>query len=185
MVDYDTRLLKRRRRITKRQHPQILRTLTLAAICLPQTTALHHLKQPAVHIVNRQNSDRPLRITNNCQETIYPAVLTQAGVGPGKSGFRLNPGDTLPQTVSADWKGRVWGRTNCTFDDNGQVPDSGQGGTACGSGDCGQFVECQGAVGLPRASKSTFANLDRETLLLPLPNSLFLRTRTNAFTISL
>ena len=108
---------------------------------------LHHMQQPPLHTVNHRDSDLPLRVTNKCSEDIYPAVLTQAGVGPDTSGFHLAPGDSRPLTVSADWQGRVWARTNCTFDSNGN-PRSGQGGAACTTGDCGRFLECQGAVGL-------------------------------------
>jgi len=114
---------------------------------IPPASAIHHLQEPPVHIVNRQNSDKPLVVTNNCEQTIYPAILTQLGTGPESSGFRLDSGDSLPQTVGANWRGRVWGRTNCTFSDDG-TPVSGQGGTACSSGDCGAFVECQGAVSM-------------------------------------
>jgi len=124
----------------------LLSSVAVAYLASP-VCALHHMQQPPIHIVNRANSDLPLVVTNNCEQTIYPAILTQAGTGPGKSGFRLNAGDTLPQTVSADWKGRVWGRTNCSFTDDGS-PASGQGGRACSSGDCGAFVECQGAVSM-------------------------------------
>lgn len=134
-----------------RPHSDISRSLLLGSMALSSLTApasaVHHLQQPPVHLVNRQNSDLPVVVTNNCAETIYPAILTQSGTGPGKSGFRLDSGDSLPQTVSADWKGRVWGRTNCSFSDDG-TPTSGQGGAPCSSGDCGAFVECQGAVGL-------------------------------------
>jgi beta-mannosidase len=122
---------------------------TLLLLCASSLAeALHHMRQPPLHTVNHRDSDRPLRITNKCDEDIWPAILTQAGVGPSTSGFHLAPGDTKNLTISADWQGRVWGRTNCTFDADGK-PQSGQGGTACTTGDCGQFLECQGAVSLP------------------------------------
>lgn len=97
--------------------------------------------------VTTNSQNLPLRVTNNCAEPIWPAILTQSGSGPAHSGFLLNPGETNPQTVSADWRGRVWGRTNCSFpQDSGAEPASGQGGSACTTGDCGMFLECQGAV---------------------------------------
>lgn len=108
----------------------------------------HHLSRPAMHLANRQDSDLPLVVTSYCTEPIYPAILTQSGTGPAKAGFRLENGDSIPQTVSADWRGRVWGRTNCTFNPDGSLPQSGQGGSPCSSGDCGAFVECQGAVSI-------------------------------------
>jgi hypothetical protein len=89
----------------------------------------------------------PLRVTNNCKEPIWPGILTQGGVPPESSGFLLQPGETKAQTVGIDWKGRVWPRTNCSFPTDGSVPASGQGGAPCETGDCGMFLECQGAVG--------------------------------------
>lgn len=120
--------------------------ITASLFFVRPAATIHHLDQPPIHLANRQNSDLPLVVTSYCAETIYPAILTQSGIGPERSGFRLEPGDSLPQSVSADWKGRVWGRTNCTFNLDGSLPRSGQGGAACQSGDCGAFVECQGAV---------------------------------------
>jgi hypothetical protein len=105
----------------------------------------HHMNKAPIHTVNRRDSQLPLRITNKCGEDLYPAILTQSGTGPGTSGFFLGSGKSKALNVSADWQGRVWGRTNCTFDQGGN-PNSGQGGTACSTGDCGRFVECPGAV---------------------------------------
>lgn len=130
---------------TSSAHSMILSFLAVSSLA-QSATAIHHLQRPAMHLANRQNSDLPLIISSSCAETIYPAILTQSGTGPEKSGFKLDPGDSVDQTVSADWRGRVWGRTNCTFNPDGSVPQSGQGGAACSSGDCGAFMECQGAV---------------------------------------
>jgi hypothetical protein len=88
----------------------------------------------------------PLRVTNNCKEPVWPAILTQEGTPPASSGFLLKPGETNPQTVGLDWKGRVWARTNCSFPGSGSSPASGQGGAPCQTGDCGMFLQCQGAV---------------------------------------
>lgn len=131
-----------------RLRPTAKTLLTLMSLSLPlqPASATHHLQLPPLHLVARQDSELPLTVTNNCEEVIYPAILTQGGTGPKQSGFRLGPGDSVPQNVSASWRGRVWGRTNCTFDEDGNVPSSSQGGTACSTGDCGAFVECPGAV---------------------------------------
>jgi beta-mannosidase len=91
----------------------------------------------------------PLRVTNNCQEPIWPAILSQSGTPPQSSGFLLNPGQTKAQTVGLDWKGRVWGRTNCSFPTTNGGPSSGQGSSPCQTGDCGQFLQCQGAGQAP------------------------------------
>ncbi|KAJ4360460.1 uncharacterized protein N0V89_001023 [Didymosphaeria variabile] len=84
----------------------------------------------------------PLLVTNNCPEVIYPGISTQSGEGPMQNGFKLEPGDSHNQTVSEDWQGRVWGRTNCSFNDDGTKPGDG-GPKACGSGDCNGVVNCR------------------------------------------
>ncbi|KIW43747.1 uncharacterized protein PV06_04818 [Exophiala oligosperma] len=99
--------------------------------------------------VHPRDINLPLRVTNNCNEPIWPAILTQNGRGPASSGFVLQPGDTNPQTVSGDWRGRVWGRTNCSFPGSGSGPSSGSGGVACTTGDCGSFLQCPGAGQAP------------------------------------
>jgi hypothetical protein len=123
----------------------MLGLLAISLLFAGEVDALHHLQEPAIHYVAARDSNRPLTVTNECPEVIYPGILTVSGMGPAQSGFRLNPGQSVPQTVSADWRGRVWGRTNCTFNSDGS-PASGSGGVACETGDCGQFVQCQGAV---------------------------------------
>ncbi|KAF1348355.1 thaumatin family protein [Lizonia empirigonia] len=84
----------------------------------------------------------PLLVTNNCPDDIWPGISTQSGNGPGTTGFKLSPGETKNQTVSEDWQGRVWGRTNCTFNDDGSGPANGSG-KACYSGDCNGILNCQ------------------------------------------
>lgn len=108
--------------------------------------AVHHMKQPPIHTVNRRDSDLPLRVTNQCQDDLWPAILTDAGNGPGTSGFHLAGGASQSFSVSADWKGRVWARTNCST--------NGIGGAMCTTGDCGQ-LQCQGA-GQPPATLAEF-----------------------------
>ena len=100
-----------------------------------------------MHTVNTRDSDLPLQVTNNCDDDVWPAILTQGGTGPGTGGFQLSAGESKSMTVSADWKGRVWARTNCSFD--------GAQGSACSTGDCGQNLECQGA-GNPPATLAEF-----------------------------
>ncbi|EON95928.1 putative thaumatin family protein [Phaeoacremonium minimum UCRPA7] len=43
--------------------------------------------------------------------------------------------------VSSNWQGRVWGRTNCTFTENGTAPAD-MGGVACTTGDCFGKLDC-------------------------------------------
>jgi hypothetical protein len=122
--------------------------LLIFGLLLSQPVAsLHHFRHPPVHNVLRRDSDIPLRIRNQCNEDIWPAILTQFGQGPSHTGFHLVPGNATELSVGQDWQGRVWARTNCTFDESGEVPPSRQGQVTCDTGDCGQFLECQGAVG--------------------------------------
>ena len=124
----------------------------LASLCtlLPVTEAVHHMILPPRAFVNRQDDNRPLMIENRCPEVIYPGVGTQGGTGPPVGGFRLGMGETRNFTVSADWQGRVWGRTNCSFNPEGTAPQHpgglNGGGAACGTGDCGGIVNCRGTV---------------------------------------
>jgi len=78
-----------------------------------------------------------------CSDTIYPGIITQSGTGPENSGFELSPGSNKTQTVSENWQGRVWGRTNCTFNQQGK---SNGGGKACGTGDCAGAIGCSVTV---------------------------------------
>ncbi|KAI9680437.1 MAG: hypothetical protein M1822_007195 [Bathelium mastoideum] len=106
-------------------------------------------------IAPRQNSGGskvPLIVTNWCAETIYPGITTQGGTsGPSQTGFELQPGNTQNMTVSADWQGRVWGRTNCSFNSQGNGPANGGNGgwSACQTGDCNAQVSCSGAGAVP------------------------------------
>jgi hypothetical protein len=95
--------------------------------------------------IKRDNSI-PIIITNQCSETIWPALASQAGTGPDTGGFELATGNSMNLTVSEDWQGRIWGRTNCSFNANGTGPSNLNGnngaGTACGTGDCNGVLSC-------------------------------------------
>ena len=105
----------------------------------------HHMKY---HVEKRQSGSRdtPLLIANWCDNDIHPGLLTQGGDGPPETGFHLSPGSNQTVYVASDWQGRIWGRTNCSFDDSGQA----QGGsTACSTGDCGGALACEIAGASP------------------------------------
>ncbi len=95
----------------------------------------------------------PLVVSNLCPNTIWPGVGTQAGTGPGTGGFELATGDSMSLAVSADWQGRVWGRTNCSFNVAGtgaaNLNGNNGGGAACDSGDCGGVLNCVMTVSFP------------------------------------
>ena len=125
---------------------QILRFLPL----LDSANALHHMKRPALAYVSRRAETVPLVVKSLCSETIYPGVVTQAGKPPSSGGFELETGQQMNLTVGADWQGRVWGRTNCSFNSKGTGPanagGNNGGGSACGTGDCGGVVDCKATV---------------------------------------
>ncbi|KAK6438540.1 hypothetical protein LTR95_005254 [Oleoguttula sp. CCFEE 5521] len=120
-------------------------TVSVMLLLTAITSGEHHMKWK---VEKRQGGSTsvPLLITNNCAETIYPGILTQGGTGPADSGFKLSPGANHSLMVSTDWQGRVWGRTNCSFDDSGHFSGSGR---ACTTGDCGPVVACTGTGELP------------------------------------
>ncbi|KAF7870463.1 hypothetical protein EAF04_004207 [Stromatinia cepivora] len=88
----------------------------------------------------------PLVVSNMCPETIWPGIGTQAGTGAGVGGFALQTGESKSLSVSADWQGRVWGRTNCSFAVGGNGASNAAGndgsGAACTTGDCGGLLDC-------------------------------------------
>lgn len=114
--------------------------------------ASHHMTFDPVQWVSKRDSSLPMLVENYCNQVIYPAILTQAGEGPEVPGFKLNPGGSRRLTVSENWQGRVWGRTNCTFNANGTGPNPPGGpngnGAACSTGDCGGIVKCNLAVSM-------------------------------------
>ena len=136
-----------------RDHTRPINRFSIAQLCtvlclsaLPMTDAFHHMAQKAPWKANRRKLDiTPLLVTNRCPESIWPGISTQSGTGPGENGFKLEPGETRTQTVSEDWQGRVWGRTNCTFNSDGSASASGRG-KACTSGDCNGALNCQVGV---------------------------------------
>jgi hypothetical protein len=116
----------------------------LACLSPPSTRAIHHMQRiPPRQLDSRQNAGgntTPLIIANQCPGDIYPAIGTQSGTGPSINGFLLKSGEQNNLTVSADWQGRVWGRSNCSFNSDGGP--AGGGYKACGSGDCNGQLNC-------------------------------------------
>ncbi len=133
---------------------QRIRTLSLASVMLTYMTktadALHHMKRAPLAYVLQRDQTVPLVVTSLCSETIYPGIVTQSGTAPSAGGFELHSGQTRNLTVGADWQGRVWGRTNCSFNSDGTGPSNNGGlnggGVACGTGDCGGIVDCKATV---------------------------------------
>ncbi|KAK4273805.1 hypothetical protein QN277_017131 [Acacia crassicarpa] len=85
-------------------------------------------------------------ITNNCTSTIWPGTMAGSGTAQlSRTGFRLEAGRSVKLTTSgAKWSGRIWGRTGCKFDGNGEGK--------CETGDCGGKLECEGNGAAPPVS---------------------------------
>jgi len=130
----------------------LLASLFLLSTTFPFASTLetfdisNHILQPLPDLFPRASYEKrvdsvPLIVTNNCPETIWPGIGTQAGTGPKLQGFELAAGASINQTVSGDWQGRLWGRTNCSFNAAGTGASNLNGnngaGAACSTGDCG------------------------------------------------
>lgn len=143
--------------------PTILTASAVLFLFTPATTAscvgsstMHHMNRQLSqdtdhHLIERQSRTTPLIITNKCADSIYPGLLTQSGDGPGIGGFELTTGSTRTLSVGEAWQGRVWGRTNCSFNSAGTGPAGRtSNGRACTTGDCGGVVDCKGTVNSAR-----------------------------------
>lgn len=123
---------------------RFLRFLTLIvgiSLFVTNVSAIHHMAKSVPSLHKRQEGTVPIIFTNNCSDIIYPGITTQFGDGPELTGFRLDPNWSDTKYVSRDWQGRIWGRTNCSFNYDGTGPVTGNG-RACGTGDCNGLLEC-------------------------------------------
>ncbi|XP_023550470.1 thaumatin-like protein [Cucurbita pepo subsp. pepo] len=93
----------------------------------------------------RTESARVFTVINNCKETIWPAITPGDGFNGG--GFELKRGQSIVFKAPVGWSGRIWGRTGCNFDRNG----NGQ----CQTGACGTSLKCK-ASGKTPASLAEF-----------------------------
>ena len=138
---------------TRKPRPRRRRqSLLPLAVLLTTAAASYELHlSPAGQILPRTVSPRttkniPLKITNNCADTIWPALASRSGTGPEVNGFELSSGSSKNLTVGGDWQGRVWGRTNCSFNAAGtgasNLNGNNGGGQACETGDCNGVLNC-------------------------------------------
>ncbi|WOL10825.1 thaumatin-like protein 1b [Canna indica] len=97
-----------------------------------------------------ESSAATFTLTNNCEFTVWPGVLSNAGgAALSTTGFALDPGQTKSLDAPAAWSGRFWGRTLCAADSAGRF--------SCGTGDCGSGeVECSGGGAAPPATLAEF-----------------------------
>ncbi|WOL12298.1 pathogenesis-related protein 5-like isoform X2 [Canna indica] len=75
---------------------------------------------------------REFTLINYCQTTIWPAILS--GDNSNGDGLALKAGQSVVFTLPDGWKGRIWGRTGCNFDLNGNG--------SCQTGSCGSSLKC-------------------------------------------
>ncbi|KAI9083650.1 hypothetical protein K1719_034351 [Acacia pycnantha] len=76
-------------------------------------------------------------IVNNCNYTIWPAIVSHGGVSDiSPTGFVLAKGESRTISVPTSWSGSLWGRTNCATDSSGTF--------SCRTGDCGSGkLDCE------------------------------------------
>ncbi|XP_078441748.1 thaumatin-like protein 1b [Wolffia australiana] len=88
---------------------------------------------------------------NNCEQTIWPGLLSGAGSPPlPTTGFALAQGESRSVPAPAGWSGRFWARTGC-------AGDPAAGAFACATADCGRgTVACGGAGAAPPATLAEF-----------------------------
>lgn len=89
-------------------------------------------------------------MVNKCQQTIWPGLLSNAGIAPlSTTGFVLQKGESRTINVPSSWGGRFWARTHCTEDSTGKF--------TCATGDCGSGkLECAGGNAAPPATLAEF-----------------------------
>ncbi|CAI0411235.1 unnamed protein product [Linum tenue] len=87
-----------------------------------------------------------LTILNNCDYSVWPGILGNAGHStPKQGGFHLCRGQQVTFQVPRHWSGRIWPRQGCSFD---QSTKKGY----CQTGDCSGMLECRGIGGVPPAT---------------------------------
>lgn len=94
--------------------------------------------------------ERIFTIINYCKETIWPGITPGENFNGG--GFVLKSGQSIVFKAPVGWSGRIWARTGCNFNKNGNGP--------CKTGACGTSLKC-------KASGATPASLAEFTLATP------------------
>jgi hypothetical protein len=89
--------------------------------------------------MGKADGKRDLVVINNCKQPVWVAIGSQMPAPEG-GGFKLDAGQTRTIVFpNGFWSGRLWGRTNCTFDAGGIGH--------CETGDCGGKLGCGGVGG--------------------------------------
>lgn len=98
-----------------------------------------------VAAVHQCGSKQTFTIVNYCKDTIWPGITHSENFTSG--GFTLKPGQSAVYTAPARWNGRIWARTGCNFDKNGNGK--------CQTGGCGTSLNCT-VPGSPPATIAEF-----------------------------
>ena len=93
---------------------------------------------PVTTIADSANS-HVITIVNAYNETIWAATNPNAQHPIPVTGWKLAPGQSVTFKVPNGWGGRIWGRTDCSFNSSGVGH--------CATGDCGGLFQCQGSEG--------------------------------------
>ncbi|KAI7748929.1 hypothetical protein M8C21_029618 [Ambrosia artemisiifolia] len=89
-----------------------------------------------------------ITVVNECGFTIWPAISGSPDLNI--TGFKLTEGNSRSFETPENWSGRLWGRTDCSF--NGS---SGHG--SCKIADCGSGeMECNGRSPIPPVTIAEF-----------------------------
>src|SRR6185295_8790774 len=69
--------------------------------------------------MGKMDGKRDVVVINNCKQPIWVAIGSQMPAPEG-GGFKLDAGQTHTVVFpNGFWSGRLWGRTNCSFDAGG------------------------------------------------------------------
>ncbi|CAL9173205.1 unnamed protein product [Musa hybrid cultivar] len=94
---------------------------------------------------------RVFTVINYCKTTIWPGITLENSFNGG--GFPLKPGESVVFTAPVGWVGRIWRRTGCDFDRNGNG--------SCQTGTCGSVLKCSASGQTPTTLvEFTLAPLD-------------------------
>jgi hypothetical protein len=128
------------------QHPQwALQTPTdtPTPVQAPATQSQSSASSPS------SSTQRTVTLMNTTQQTVWAVSTGNPGyTAPDEGEWALAPGQTVTLTYPSTWNGRIWGRTGCSFDSEGN-------GT-CETGDCGSGITCPDLAGNIPASLAEF-----------------------------
>ena len=121
--------------LTVAQSDQIATTAATSASASSTASPPSKLLIPPPISLPHIPDNRSITITNSCPDDLWPALLTTNNTGPYQSGFYLPPQMSIQLWVSHDWIGRIWARTNCSFDESTNTGP-------CFTGSCGNIMNC-------------------------------------------